>query len=417
MDGKLGYYRNLPVKIMIISYSYPPDRAVAARRWGNLVPHLRDLGVECSVIAAGDGIYDEYFGEYGERVIRLPFSNRATISLHAQNRRVSSVKGLWKPAHFYMLPPVIRECITRQWFVYVAYRKLLLEIARESNCIVSSYGPLPPFLVGWILSKNTGRPWIVDIRDSFESRYGHASKWAASLSRILEKILLSQAKRCVAIGEYLASHLSSTYKKEFSAIYNGWVDADVVVKPNRNRFEDPYLYYAGSIYDHQMPALSIVFEAIQKHPSVRLKIRLLNDYTTGLFAQLMDAVYRSEKIEMLPPVEQATVDKELAEAVGALVVEDMAGDDVMRNGTVTGKLIGLMASGIPGLAVSSQHGEIRHLVAKTPGWHGIETVKQCTAALDDLMKPHHVKSNPQYLMDYHMSKQAERLLGLIKNVI
>ncbi len=407
--------KNLPIKLMIISYWYPPDNRVPARRWGSLVNHLCALGVECSVVAAGDGTFDQYIGAHGERVIRLPISNRMIHSLRTKNKTITSIRGFWKPAVTYMLPPAIKESIRGQWFAYLAYRKLLLEIARDSNYIISSYGPLPPFFLGWLLSKNTGRPWIADIRDSFESRYDQASKWSVSFSRFLETKLLKQAKLRVTIGNYLAKHLSNTYKMDFSAIYNGWVDADVIAKSNKTNFECPYLYYAGTIYNHRIPALSIIAEALQQHPTIILKIRLLNDLTNGSLAQFMDN-YKSLKIEILPPVDKETVDKELADALGALVLEDTVGDNVMRNGTVTGKLIGLLASGIPGIAVSSPHGEIRNLTANIPDWYGVDTVQQCMAALENLMKPRRINSIPKSLHDYHMSEQTERFLRYIKKL-
>lgn len=408
---------NKPLKLTICVHCYPPDLRVSARRWGSLVSCLCASGVDCTVIAAGDGVYHEYVGKNGERVIRLPILNRTLQTMQAKNKKTMSVKKCVKALLSYAIPPLLLSFSMQQWRAQFTFRRKLLRIARESDCIISSYGPLNPFLLGWRLAVKTNRPWIADLRDSFESRDGGASRWAKSVSRILEKRLLQRAKQRVTVGEYLARHLSSVCQADFSAIYNGWTDADLVKEPRKKEFEEPYLYYAGSIYDHRMPALSIVCEAIQKHPKIKLKIRLLNDHTQGSLRQLMAGLCEQKKIELLPPVEQQIVDQELADAAGVLVIESLDNNDVMRNGTVTGKLIGLLASGIPGIAVSSPSGEIRHLVEKTPGWHGVETIKQCTAALDDLMKPHHVKSNRQYLIDYHMSEQAERLLGLIKNVI
>lgn len=405
-----------PLKVTIITNCYPPDMLVSARRWGNLVSNLCNIGVECTVIAAGDGNYDEYKSSSGERVIRLPISNRSSSYIKGQKKKDLTIRSVMKGVLFFVIPPILLNFSARRWLVQPGLKTWLIDIAHDSDCMISTYGPLGPFLLGWKLANKTGKPWIADIRDSFESRDARASWFARSWSRWLEGKILREATLRITIGKYLADFLSNTYKIDFSAIYNGWTDADIIEKADKKKSQEPYLYYAGSIYEHRIPAVSVVFEAIQNNPKIRLRMRLLNDHTNGSFNQLVSGISKPEKIELLPPVDQEIVNEELANSVGALVVEAIDDNDAMRNGTVTGKLLGLLASGMPGIAVSSKNGEIRHLVEKVPRWYGVDNPKQCIVALDNLIKGQTIQSGPQNLIDYHMTKQTERLLCLIRDV-
>jgi len=380
------------------------------------------MGVDCTVISAGDGNYDEYIGDYGERVIRLPISNRATQNSPGKNKKLFPFKRSLRAMIYFIIPPLLLDFSVKRWILQPSLRAMLTKIAHESDCIVSSYGPLGPFLLGWWLARKTRKSWIADIRDSFESRDGKTSRLAKSLSRCLEARLLCKATQCVTIGKTLADHLMTTYDINFAAIYNGWTDIDIISRRNKNKFVEPYLYYAGSIYEHQIPALAIVLEAIhlkaiQENKKIKLKIQLLNDHTDGALTKLINYELNHEIIELLPPVDPKMVNEELANSIGALVLETIDDNDILRKGTVTGKLIGLLASRMPGIAVSSKTGEIRELVNKVPGWYGVDDVEGCREALDKLLNHCSMDSNIQALMEFNMSKQAELFLQLVRKAI
>lgn len=413
---------NKSIKLTIISNWYPPDRRVSARRWGNLVSSLCNMGVDCTVISAGDGNYDEYIGDYGERVIRLPIANRATQNSQGKNKKNFPFKRSLKAMFSLIIPPLLLDFTVKRWILQPSLRAMLTKIAHESDCIVSSYGPLGPFLLGWWLARKTRKPWIADIRDSFESRDGKTSRPAKSLSRSLEARLLRKATMRITIGKVLANHLMTTYDIKFAAIYNGWTDTDIISRRNENKFVEPYLYYAGSIYEHRISALAIVLEAIhlkatQDNKKIKLKIRLLNDHTDGALTKLISYELAHEIIELLPPVDPKTVNEEIANSVGALVLEAIDDNDILRKGTVTGKLIGLLASGMPGIAISSKTGEIRELLNKVPGWYGVDDVKGCREALDKLLNHRSIDFNIEALMEFNVSRQAELFLQLVRKAI
>lgn len=405
------------MKLAIVVKWYPPDLRVPARRWGNLVACLQQQGVECTVISAGGGEFSESVGSHGERIIRIPISNfdgapgEAAPKSALRRLRTAVRKGV-----FAAVPPVLRELDRREWLEQVRACPLLLDIAKSADGIISSYGPFGPFVLGHRLARRAGKPWIVDIRDSMDFKDGLVLAPARSASRALERRYFRDARLRITIGETLARYLNRLYGTPFHAIYNGWTDADLVERRMVGDGESAYLYYAGSIYSHRLQALEIVLQALKARPELRLKIRLLKDHTQGALRDLINECGVQEQVDLLPPVEQHIVDQELGRARAALVLEDLSGESELMNGIVTGKLLGLLASGIPGFAVSAENGEIRELVREVPGWYGVSTVEQFKGALDDLMRNGARPDAVDRLRDYHMSQQCKKLLQLIQDV-
>lgn len=403
------------MRLTIVTKAYPPDIVVSARRWGGLVPPLQDAGVTCTVITAGDGGFARTIGKAGEVIIRLPISTR-DATRRDEGERKSPVKwrAVLKSAKP-IIPPVLREMNVREWLREGVRKGKLLDIARSSDFIISSYGPLGPLMLGWFLAVSARRPWVADIRDSFEIKDGAVSALARSVSRHMEGCLLRRAIMRTTVGDTLAAHLGEKYGVTFHSIYNGWTDADRVRCSPVHIHGDSYLYYAGSIYSHQLPALEVLLEGMQV-AGVPLKVRLLRDYTNGLFLNRVNPHVASGRVEILPPVDKDVVNAELRGALAAIVLEDLDGADAVRRGTVTGKLFGLLASGVPGLAISSPKGEIRRLVSLVYGWYGVASVGEVAGALREITQARGGIVRADTVRQFHVAQQARKLLGLLSRL-
>ncbi len=406
------------MKLLILVQWYPPDIRVPARRWGNIVSSLQKKGVICTVVSAGDGKHDEYTGKYGERVIRLGISNQKRDAEPKRDAfKRSFPSRLRRKLNAKLLPPVFQNSSYNEWFKQKDTYPELIDIARNSDYIISSYGPLGPFVFGWWLSKKTNRPWIADIRDSFESKETEKiSAWKRIQNRITEKYLLKRAELRITIGATLADYLSEQYRVVFHAIYNGWVDEDRIINFSHATDNQRYIYYAGSIYEHRLPALEVIMEALKQYPNIKLKLRLVNDNTSGKMFLLINGAENSNQVEVLPPVRPEIVNKELAGSLCAIVIEEIFDADPLRNCTVTGKLISLLASGVPGIAVSSKSGEIRHLAGKIDGWYGVDSVDKFRDALKEIIRHGNSIKNTDNLTEYKMEKQSQKLLTLISEI-
>jgi hypothetical protein len=347
------------MKILLIVNRYPPDLRVSARRWGNLVEELMNNNINCTVITNGDLQYRNTIGINGETIFYLPFSNTYRPSFYKKSLKYSKAKSV-KSKFRNWIPPVLNNKVAFGWAIkIISFRKLCLTL-NNSDYIIISYGPLGPLLSGIILSIICRKRLIIDIRDSFEARDGDINIISKYISRLIEKLLLQQAYLRLSVSNTLSEYLEKTYGLPFNPIYNGWVKSDVLTDIRKSNFSrDVYLYYAGSIYSHQIDAFKILLNSLKYFDNISLKIRLLNDFTNKELKSIVDEEKKYINIEILPATNIENVKKEIADSIGVIVLEAVGTKLDYRAGTVTGKLLGLLVSGKPGIAISSKHGEIR----------------------------------------------------------
>jgi hypothetical protein len=399
-------------ELLLLLHRYPPDRRVSARRWGNLVGELERYGTRCTVVAAGGTGFVECEGESGERVIRAGIANgQFGFDRGEPGPRKSLYRKLIRQG-VRGVPPVFLGGSSREWLRAVRHDRIMLEAA-NADLVLSSYGPLGPLLAGAYVAARLNKPWIADIRDSFEAKDGDSLNVARAVSRFAERQLLMRANARLTVGDYLASHLSARYQLPFHAIYNGWTPADITERRADLTPTEQYLYYAGSIYRHQLGALEVVLKALERYPNLRLRLRVLTDSTAGGLARLIALSNCSDRVDVFPSVDPATVQRELSAALAVLVLEDLApSPDGPGRGTVTGKLFGLLASGVPGIAVSSPDGEIRSLAALVSHWSGAESPEQIVSALARIDQLTEDGSHDE-LQRYQVSAQARFLREVI----
>jgi glycosyltransferase involved in cell wall biosynthesis len=405
------------VNLLIIVNWYPPDLRVPARRWGNLVSFLQKAGHQCTVISAGDGNTDSYTGKAGEKIIRVSISNR-DIDKEKSEVAVKSKKSIKQQIKEFILRTIPSSWFSKpqnSWLRVLQNTPDILQIAQQSDFIISSYGPMGPFLAGNWLAKKSNQKWVADIRDSFESKGLDKQCIARKIDRFNEKHLLKRACLRLTIGETLANYLCKQYSQEFIAIYNGWSSKDKHFSRDLNNMDNPYLYYAGTIYQHQIPALNVLLKALLHFPQLQLKIRLLKDSTGGDLNDLVGKHNQSNQIIMLPPAQPEIIEEELMQSSGAVVIESIDPSDELRNGTVTGKLLSLLVSGIPGIAVVSKKCEITKLVQKANGWFSLDNVVDCVESIKKILEEPRLIDNSEVLKEFNMEQQAAKLIKELRD--
>jgi len=214
--------------------------------------------------------------------------------------------------------------------------------------------------------------------------------------------------------------MANQYGLAFHAIYNGWSDEDAQMQLQDNcegADEDgsPYLYYAGTIYQHRLDALVLVLKAL-RNEELRLRIRVLSDNTKQGLQAVLEEHGMVDRVELLPPVSSTAVAEEMSRSCGLLVFENLNSSE-LHDGTVTGKLFGLLASGIPGIAVCSPSSEIQEIVAGVEGWSAVSTEADCRHAISALRTDEkRCVGNGEGITVYSVTTQAKNFYTLLKRV-
>lgn len=394
------------MNILLICQNYPPNFTISAKRWGNLVPEMELLGAHCSVLTFQNGTFRLFAS--GERTLNCaPNSTGNYPSSYIQGgllKKITHILGNF-------LPSIVDASVIPWGLGLIRHYGSWKKHANDADIIIASYGPSGPMFIARFLNRITGTPYVVDIRDSFDSRDRTSSVMLRRASRALEKALLSKAKMRVTIGKNLAFYLAARYQLDFVPVYNGWVDADSIHANKSSGVTKSYLYYAGRIYHHRISALELLLSVLKNNENLSLVIRLIGDHEPVI--KLVKELHVADKVALLSPAPAEIIARESAEAKALVILEAL--DDIRPwdVGTVTGKLISSLASGNDGIVVSSPNLEAYSLAENVPRWYRAHDKKSCEEALAALEVQESWEMSAK-LAELHCSAQAKFLFSKLQ---
>ncbi len=396
------------MKIVLFATYYENKLMVAARRWRSLAYFLCNEGVELCVVTPGKE-NKEFVGEYGEKICTFKSLNRkanvANFSNTKRNKRIF-------PSPFPYL-----DISFLSWMGAFNNKNVQIFCA-QSEVFVSTYGPSGAMLFGLGMAYRHKKPWILDLRDSFQIDSSIKSKLLIKLNHWVEKKIIEKASLCITVGEVLASYLSTRYQTDFKYIYNGWLDSDEIGSDRLVVTKINLFLYAGSIYSHQLPALKVFLDSLKEYKQHhKLRIYLIRDYSGYLYQWLEEHEFEL-LVEIYAPVCSEKLAIEMASSKGVLVIEDLTPLD-WQKGTVTGKLFSLLVSGVPGIVISHRETELFSLALKAEGWFCAYDAEGCQQAIYEILKIDKTTlvKNKKILSEYHFSYQAKKIKGLFETTI
>jgi hypothetical protein len=386
---------------------YENKLMVAARRWRSLVSLLCKEGMHFYVVTPGLE-NKEYIGEFGETVF--------VFKTRSKGRRGKFVCNMGESRKVIASPFPYIDVSLFHWFGMIN-NKRVINYCSKSDMLISTYGPAGPMLFGLLIARKYNKPWVLDLRDSLQISYSENSKALSNYNRWVERKIISRASLLITVGKSLAHYLSNKYQCSFEYIYNGWIDTDPIDISQKIKHSDHYFLYAGSVYQHQLPAFKLFLGALSTYKNIKLRIRLIRDYS-GNFLQWLRENGFENIVEISPPVAEDQLSQEMRNSVGALVVEDLNPLD-WQKGTVTGKLFPLLVSGLPGIVISHQDVEAYKLAAKASGWFCAYDLEGSRKAIDKVISFDITKmaDNKARLSEYHYATQAKKFARLCQKVL
>ncbi len=220
------------MKVLIITYYWPPAGGPGVQRWLKFVKYLRDFGVEPIVYIPENPTYaledESLSSEIPENVTILRqsifepykyaqlFSKKETKTISkgiiARKEKQSFIQRLLLYIRGNFFIPDARKFWVKPSVKYL--KKYLLE--NEINTIITTGPPHSVHLIGKELKKELRINWITDFRDPWTTIGYHnqlkLTKTSANRHKMLEKEVLNIADHIVVT--------SFTTKKEFEEITN-----------------------------------------------------------------------------------------------------------------------------------------------------------------------------------------------------
>ena len=372
---KISYEGEKLVRILIISYFFPPFNIIGAVRVGKIAKYLDKLGHEVKVISAKNQPLQESLPlEISEEKviytkwisINKPVKKvfRDIDSIVYSPARKSEKKfapNFWeKMIKIYRTLFYFPDCQIG-WYPFA--RKASGEVVREwkPDLIYSSAPPFTSLIVAYSVAQKHNIPWVAELRDLWvDNAYyeNHYLKCRKVVEAKLESLILSAASGFVTVSEPFAQTLETKYKKPVATILNGFDPEDFPSYINSKTEEGLLrIVYTGAVYSGAQDPTPL-FEALRNLGPLAQKVSVtFYGNRLGIIHKLASEFGLANSIAIHPEVPYREALKQQREADVLLL---LLWNDPKEKGVYTGKLFEYIGARRPILAI----GPIDNVAAK-----------------------------------------------------
>ncbi|WP_460614422.1 glycosyltransferase family 4 protein [Hymenobacter seoulensis] len=361
-----------PLRLLVITYYWPPSGGAGVQRSLKFVKHLPQFGVEPTVITVdpAQGAYPVLDHSLAAdvpphvRVLRTstfePFDSYKKLTGKqvpyggfVGESKTSLVQRLFKFVRGNVFIPDAR----RGWNRYVLQAVADLVAAGEQfDAVLTSSPPHSTQLIGLELKRRYGLRWLADMRDPWTDIYYYKelnhtppARW---LDARYERQVLEQADAVLVTSpstkRLFSAKSARIVAEKIHVLPNGYDEADFR-EPSAPPPDALLITHTGTISEtyHIEQLLAACAECARRHPRVPLRLRFVGKVSDGLREQVVAAGLQN-RTEFIPFVPHD-------ESVGYLLrstVLLMAIPDVANNlGILPGKVFEYLAARKPILCV------------------------------------------------------------------
>lgn len=363
------------MRLLWISYFYPPLGGPAALRNVKTVKYLAAEGIQCDVITVRDVEYlyrdSSLLDERAEtKLIRTSSLDPMFLLKKGQPATDNNASQL------YLGTPERIKLAARRMFPIddkIGWVPFLVKAGRraiqmnEYDMICASLGPFSSALGAYRLSRQSGIPLALDLRDYWNllSDYdlqgsGWRRRWSLNWERKVYRHASLLATATHGIADDAAGYFGQELKAKALTVYNGWDEADFSGLRPAARTKGFTLAYFGNLYARR--SLKHLYAAVARLRSENalpegFLIRLFGNYVREPLMEIKQSGI-ADLIETVPHLEHKDALTEmLAANILLLVINSGA-----PRGTLTSKLFEYLRAGKPILALTPAQGEAAELL-------------------------------------------------------
>ena len=284
------------MRILILSWYFPPANDVAALRVGKLAEYLQASGHDVFVLTGSREHPDQSLPQPlpSARVQRTAWFDVQRLRFHSANRERRDTVRVSAPARGADIGTSSkRRSITQSlnnaymnvmqvpdrqvgWlpFLLRAGRSVLGQ--QRADFIYASGPPFSAFLAARSLSRQFSIPWIAEYRDGW-SRYVYNPKprWRQAVDERIENYVSPTASGIVTVSEPWADYYRARFRLPTAAIYNGF-DPENLLPPSP-RVQSPsdpiVISYMGALYQGLRDP-SVLYDALKRSALTPKDVRI-----------------------------------------------------------------------------------------------------------------------------------------------
>ena len=423
------------MKVLIITYYWPPSGGSGVQRWLKFATYLSDFGIEPVVYTVDDphyAILDKTLENEVPKSIKIIKKSirepNNLVSLFGKKNKKRSAGFLdANPSFFGMVAQYIRANYfipdARKYWIKPSVKFLTKFLSKNGIDMVITTGPPHSLhLIGLELKKRIGVKWMADFRDPWtEIDYFHQlplTNRAKEKHHQLEKEVVSRADCVLVVGKTMQQNYLK-YNKNIKVITNGF-DGDL--NTDNVQLDKKFtMVHVGLINADRNP--KVLFRVISK--MIKENKDFANNFELILIGKLADEVNKNiEKyqlksyvkiIDYLPHHEVINYQK-MAQVL-LLIVNNVPS----AKGIITGKIFEYLQANRPVLAIGPTDGDLAEIIGKTNSgtivdFKDIKTLRSTLIECYNEYKNHNLAVKSKNIEQYHRKNLTEKLADIINNV-
>lgn len=374
-------------KVLIISYYWPPSGGAGVQRWVKFVKYLVDLNIEPIVFIPENPHYpvedDSFFKDIPENLKIIKFPVWEPYDLY---KKFMGMKKEAKVQHGFIqekktnrFKAFVSNWIRSNFFIPDARKfwikpsiKYLEKYFHEEkpDVIISTGPPHSTHLIALGLKKKLKIPWIADFRDPWTGidffDQLKLTSWARKKHFRLEKDVLSNADKVIAIGWNLGDELKSKGAKDVEIITNGYDESDFINYNDNDLSKDKFiLSHIGSLNNDRNPLIlwKVLKSLILKDPVLAEK--LIIRFIGKIDVKVLDSLTEHQLDKYLEKIDYISHDLIPLEYKKSNILLLLLNNTPNIKGVVTGKIFEYIASQTPVLCIGSNDGDAAKIINDT----------------------------------------------------
>jgi hypothetical protein len=406
-------------KVLIVAYHFPPIAASSGYlRSLKFCRYLPEFGWQPSVLTVSPRAYEQ---TNPSQLAEIPSSITVRRAFALSTQRHLSIRG-----RYLRLMAVPDQWVT--WCLGAIPAGLNLIRRQKCDVILTTF-PIPSaILIGWLLHRVTGKPWIVDLRDSMTEPDYPRDPLTWKVCRWLEKKAMHDATHVLftaesAIKMYLERYPTLLSPNRCTLIRNGYDEEDFrdLVPAPRAPNRPLRLVHMGLLYPIERDPLPFfrALGALQRQGAVdasRLRIELRAsgyDYGPALRAEGIENL-----VHLLPPLPYRQALQDSADADGLLLFQAACCDH-----QIPAKVFEYLRLAKPILALTSHTGDTAALLKQTGGATIVDSANAdaISQALPEFLSVvqagSHAQPDPLAIQNFSRRGQAKALANLLNDMI
>jgi glycosyltransferase involved in cell wall biosynthesis len=368
------------MKVLLVTFSFPPSNTVGAIRVGKLARYLERRGYELRVLTTD---VDE------DRSLPLEVPKEWVVYTDYRKRR--DWLGVWV-GRFRSRPPtgsnveeplaqdrkrrkLIWDLLRRQYHGMVSIPDQRIDWMRTAipagrrlieewkpDIIFASGPPFTGLIVAGRLSRAFGIPWLADFRDLWaRSPYSSFPAWRGLIDLTVERLTLRNASAVVTISPGMARQLKEIHHKEVNVVLNGYAEEDFPELSTDDRMTGSLtIRYLGSLYSglRDPSPLFVAIGLLESGLRRQIRVEFFGESAAGI-QSLAAELGVADRIFIRPRVPYRTA---LELQLQADVLLLLQWNDSQDEGAIPAKLFEYLYARRPILFIGYEHGTAAQLV-------------------------------------------------------